>query len=198
KSRGVYETPAGTVLHEALDDLCRLVLPHDLLRTRAELGTRMADLIYNGQWFSPLRVALQAFVDSALEPASGEVTVELSHGARRAPLAPQAPPPPRPRLLRHARLRRRPRRGLHPPLRPPARHRGPQGGGEQLGAVEPAGRPPHGRAARGAGQKEVACPLTKPVTTSGAGASRASCIPRPGRSTTPSRSIGASGPRAWR
>jgi argininosuccinate synthase len=90
KSRGVYETPAGTVLYEALDDLCRLVLPHDLLRTRAELAPRMADLIYAGLWFTPLRRALQAFVDSALEAASGEVTVELHQGrataiARKSP-----------------------------------------------------------------------------------------------------------------
>jgi argininosuccinate synthase len=80
KSRGVYETPGGTVLHEALDDLCRLVLPHDLLRMRLELGTRYADLVYNGLWFSPLRHALQAFADSALEVATGEVTVELYKG----------------------------------------------------------------------------------------------------------------------
>ena len=80
KSRGVYETPAGTVLHEALEDLCRLVLPHDLLRTRAELSHRMADLVYNGQWFSPLREALQAFADTALAVATGEVTVELHRG----------------------------------------------------------------------------------------------------------------------
>jgi len=84
KSRGVYETPAGTVLYEALEDLCRLTLPHDLLRTRAELAPRMADLIYNGQWFSPLRAALQAFVDSALEHATGEVTMELYRGQARA------------------------------------------------------------------------------------------------------------------
>jgi argininosuccinate synthase len=77
KSRGVYETPAGTVLYEALEDLCRLTLPHDLLRTRAELALRMADLIYAGMWFTPLRRALQAFVDVALQPATGEVTVEL-------------------------------------------------------------------------------------------------------------------------
>jgi len=80
KSRGAYETPAGTVLYEALEDLCRLTLPHDLLRTRAELAPRMAELIYNGLWFSPLRRALQAFVDTALQVASGEVTVELFHG----------------------------------------------------------------------------------------------------------------------
>jgi len=84
KSRGVYETPAGTVLHEALDDLCRLTLPHDVLRTRAELAPRMADLIYNGMWFSPLRRALQAFVDTALQAVSGEVKVELHQGQARA------------------------------------------------------------------------------------------------------------------
>ncbi|MBI5709412.1 MAG: argininosuccinate synthase [Candidatus Eisenbacteria bacterium] len=84
KSRGVYETPAGTVLHEALEDLCRVVLPHDLLRTRAELAPRMADLIYAGQWFTPLRRALQAFVDTALQCATGEVSVELHRGQARA------------------------------------------------------------------------------------------------------------------
>jgi argininosuccinate synthase len=84
KSRGVYETPAGTVLHEALEDLCRLTLPHDLLRTRAELAPRMADLIYAGLWFTPLRRSLQAFVDTALQAATGEVTVELYHGTARA------------------------------------------------------------------------------------------------------------------
>jgi argininosuccinate synthase len=84
KSRGVYETPAGTVLREALEDLCRLTLPHDVLRTRAELAPKMADLIYNGQWFSPLRDALQAFVDKALEPTTGEVTIELFRGRATA------------------------------------------------------------------------------------------------------------------
>jgi argininosuccinate synthase len=80
KSRGVYETPAGTVLREALEDLCRLTLPHDVLRTRAELAPRMADLIYSGFWHSPLRPALQAFVDTALAATTGEVTVELGQG----------------------------------------------------------------------------------------------------------------------
>ena len=84
KSRGVYETPAGTVLHEALEDLCRLTLPHDLLRTRLELAPRMADLIYAGHWWSPLRAALQAFADSAVERATGDVTVELFRGQARA------------------------------------------------------------------------------------------------------------------
>jgi argininosuccinate synthase len=84
KSRGVYETPAGTVLHEALEDLCRLTLPHDVLRTRAELAPRMADLVYAGLWFSPLRRALQAFVDTALQVATGEVSVELFRGQAHA------------------------------------------------------------------------------------------------------------------
>jgi argininosuccinate synthase len=84
KSRGVYETPAGTVLHEALEDLCRLTLPHDLLRTRAELAPRMADLIYAGLWFTPLRRSLQAFVDTALQPTTGEVSIELFRGQARA------------------------------------------------------------------------------------------------------------------
>jgi argininosuccinate synthase len=59
-------------------------MPHDLLRTRTELGPRMADLIYNGLWFSPLRRALQAFVDTALQQTTGEVKVELYKGRAQA------------------------------------------------------------------------------------------------------------------
>ena len=84
KSRGVYETPAGTVLYEALEDLCRLTLPHDLLRTRNELGLRYADLVYNGLWFSPLRRALQSFADTTMEVVTGEVSVELYRGRAMA------------------------------------------------------------------------------------------------------------------
>ena len=84
KSRGVYETPGGTVLAEALEDLCRLTLTHDVLRTRAELAPRFADLVYQGQWFAPVREALSAFVDKALEPVTGSVTVELFQGRARA------------------------------------------------------------------------------------------------------------------
>jgi len=84
KVRGVYETPAGTVLYEALEDLCRLTLPHDLLRTRAELAPRYSDLVYNGLWFSPLRRALQSFVDTTMDVVTGEVSVELHHGRAMA------------------------------------------------------------------------------------------------------------------
>ena len=84
KSRGVYETPGGTVLYEALDDLCRLTLTHDVLRARAELAPRYADLVYQGQWFAPVKKALDAFLAEALKPATGTVTVELFQGSARA------------------------------------------------------------------------------------------------------------------
>jgi len=84
KSRGVYETPGGTVLYEALEDLCRLTLTHEVLRARAELAPRYADLVYQGQWFAPLRKALDAFLAHALAPVTGTVTVELFQGSARA------------------------------------------------------------------------------------------------------------------
>ena len=92
KSRGVYESPAATVLREAVEDLCALTLPHDLLRTRAELGPRFADLIYSGQWYSPLRKALQEFFETAMRDVTGEVQVELSQGSvmaigRKSPMS---------------------------------------------------------------------------------------------------------------
>ncbi len=84
KSRGVYETPAGTALYEALEDLARLVLPHDLHRTRAQMALTLADIIYNGLWFSPLRRSLCAFFDEAMSVASGTVTLEFHQGQVRA------------------------------------------------------------------------------------------------------------------
>jgi argininosuccinate synthase len=84
KSRGVYETPAGTALYEALEDLARLVLPHDLHRTRATLALTYADLIYNGLWFSPLRRSIAAFMDEAMAMATGTVTLEFLQGTVRA------------------------------------------------------------------------------------------------------------------
>lgn len=80
KSRGVYETPAGTVLHLALRDLEALTLERDTLRFHALVGARYADLVYNGQWFSPLRQALDAFVAASHAVVSGEVTVRLFKG----------------------------------------------------------------------------------------------------------------------
>jgi len=80
KSRGVYETPAGTVLHLALRDLEALTLERDTLRFHALVGARYADLVYNGQWFSPLRQALDAFVEASHAVVTGEVTLRLYKG----------------------------------------------------------------------------------------------------------------------
>lgn len=84
KSRGIYESPAATVLREALEDLCALTLPHDLLRVRAEMAPRFADLIYGGQWYTPLRKSLMQFFETAMESVTGEVQVELYHGSVKA------------------------------------------------------------------------------------------------------------------
>jgi argininosuccinate synthase len=80
KSRGCYETPAGTVLNEALRSLEELTLDLDTLHFRQELGLRFADLIYRGQWFTPLREALSACVEKIAEPLTGEVVVRLYKG----------------------------------------------------------------------------------------------------------------------
>ena len=80
KSREVYEAPAALVLHTAHRELERFVIARDLERLKHDLGRTYADLVYNGLWFSPLRRALQAFVDTALEVATGEVSVELYKG----------------------------------------------------------------------------------------------------------------------
>jgi len=80
KSRGVYETPGGTILYEAHKALEQLCLERDLYHYKQQVALKYGELVYYGQWFHPLREALQAFVDKALAPATGEVTVELFHG----------------------------------------------------------------------------------------------------------------------
>ncbi|MEM8783212.1 MAG: argininosuccinate synthase, partial [Planctomycetota bacterium] len=80
KSRGVYETPGGTILYEAHKALEQLTLERDLYHEKLRLATRYAELTYNGQWFHPLREALQAFMDEASRPVSGRVTVKLYKG----------------------------------------------------------------------------------------------------------------------
>ena len=62
KSRGVYETPGGTILHAAHHEVESLVLPAGVLRMKEMLAPRYAELIYNGQWFTPLRQALDAHI----------------------------------------------------------------------------------------------------------------------------------------
>jgi argininosuccinate synthase len=80
KSRGVYETPGGTVLLEALRALEGLTLDRDTQRFLQEVSLRYADIAYTGQWFTPLREALDAFVGKAQASTTGAVTVRLFKG----------------------------------------------------------------------------------------------------------------------
>jgi argininosuccinate synthase len=84
KSRGVYETPGGTVLYEAHKALEQVTLERDLYHYKRQLAQRYAELVYYGQWFHPLREALQAFVDQANEVVSGTVKVKLFKGRAMA------------------------------------------------------------------------------------------------------------------
>ena len=81
KSRGVYETPGGTLLVTALKALESLTLDRDGSHEKERLATRYAELVYNGQWFSPLREALDAFVNKISETTTGSVTLKLFKGA---------------------------------------------------------------------------------------------------------------------
>jgi argininosuccinate synthase len=84
KSRGVYETPAGTVLHVAHRELERLVLDRNTLHFKQTVSVRYAQLIYDGLWFSTLRQALAAFVDETEKEVTGEVRVRLFKGRAEA------------------------------------------------------------------------------------------------------------------
>jgi argininosuccinate synthase len=84
KSRGVYETPAGTVLHLAHRELERLVLDRDTLHFKQSVSVRYAQLIYDGLWFASLREALAAFVDETEKEVTGEVRVKLYKGRAEA------------------------------------------------------------------------------------------------------------------
>jgi len=84
KSRGVYETPAGTVLHIAHRELERLVLDRDTLHFKQTVSVRYAELIYDGLWFSTLREALAGFVDETEKEMTGEVRVRLYKGTAEA------------------------------------------------------------------------------------------------------------------
>jgi len=84
KSRGCYETPGGTVLAEALRSLEELVLDRPTLHFRQELGLKFADIVYDGQWYTPLREALTACAEKIAEPLTGEVVVRLAKGVAAA------------------------------------------------------------------------------------------------------------------
>jgi argininosuccinate synthase len=80
KSRGVYETPGGTLLVTALKALESITLDRDSAHEKERIATRYAELVYNGQWFSPLREAYDAFVNTLGETVTGTVTLKLYKG----------------------------------------------------------------------------------------------------------------------
>ena len=80
KDRGVYETPGGTILYFAHEQLEMLTVDKDTLHEKQKLAIDFADLIYNGKWFSPLREALSAFVAEANKYVTGTVKLKLYKG----------------------------------------------------------------------------------------------------------------------
>jgi argininosuccinate synthase len=84
KSRGVYETPGGTILYEAHKALEQICLERDLYHYKQQMALRYGELVYYGQWFHPLRLAMQAFIDEASKRVSGKVKVKLYKGRAAA------------------------------------------------------------------------------------------------------------------
>ena len=80
KSRGVYETPGGTILYTAHKELEYLCLDKQTLHYKAEVANKFADLVYDGLWYTPLREALTAFVDSTQQTVTGTVRLKLYKG----------------------------------------------------------------------------------------------------------------------
>ena len=80
KSRGVYETPGGTILMEAHQQLEELVLDRDTIALKLELGSKLASIVYEGKWFTPVREAISAFVDVTQQYVTGEVKLRLYKG----------------------------------------------------------------------------------------------------------------------
>src|SRR6185436_5308761 len=80
KSRGVYETPGGTILHVAHRALESITLDRETLHLRDSLVPRYAEMIYYGFWFSPERQALQGFMDDIQEDVTGTVRLKLYKG----------------------------------------------------------------------------------------------------------------------
>ncbi len=80
KSRGVYETPGGTILMEAHQQLEELILDRDTYAVKKDMGSKFASIVYEGKWFTPLREAVQAFVESTQQYVTGEVKFKLYKG----------------------------------------------------------------------------------------------------------------------
>lgn len=80
KSRGVYETPGGTILMEAHSALEELVLDRATFEVKKDMGNKFAQIVYEGKWFTPLREAIQSFVESTQQYVTGEVKLKLYKG----------------------------------------------------------------------------------------------------------------------
>ena len=80
KSRGVYETPGGTILMEAHNQLEELCLDRDTYAVKKDMGNKFAQIVYEGKWFTPLREAIQAFIETTQECVTGEVKFKLYKG----------------------------------------------------------------------------------------------------------------------
>lgn len=92
KSRGVYETPGGTILYAAHQDLESITLDRETLHYKQQVNLKYAELVYYGLWYSPLKKALDAFIDSTQATVTGEVKVQLYKGSctavgRRSPFS---------------------------------------------------------------------------------------------------------------
>jgi len=81
KSRGVYETPGGTILYTALQELEYLCLDRDTQAFKRQAAIKFSELVYDGKWFTPLREALSAMIDSMAQTVTGEVRVKLYKGS---------------------------------------------------------------------------------------------------------------------
>ena len=80
KSRGVYETPGGAILYKAHEKLEEITLDKETQHYKQQLALKFAELVYNGQWYTPLRKAMSAFVDSTQETVTGDVKLKLYKG----------------------------------------------------------------------------------------------------------------------
>jgi argininosuccinate synthase len=92
KSRGVYETPGGAILHFAHRQMESITMDREVMHLRDSLIPKYASLVYNGFWFAPEREALQAFVDESQKNVTGVVRVKLYKGnviaaGRKSPLS---------------------------------------------------------------------------------------------------------------
>lgn len=85
KSRGVYETPGGTILYAAIQELEFLCLDRDTQAFKRQAAIKFAELVYDGKWYTPLREALSAMVDSMEETVTGEVKLKLYKGCVTPP-----------------------------------------------------------------------------------------------------------------